>query len=187
MAPKRSFSLVINHLHPGACNVCTMLTRPGVSSSSLIMLLHLCKLASTAGLDGIDLGLRPCHALEACGELGAVEEKALACLDRTKGRTGSAADAAGEVPGLIQRAVLLGLLAVAGKGLWQGVGWGGWVGLGGVVDLCTQLLAIEADAAVKLSRTGGCGALAQEADHGLASSLEDLGCVHCGMDEVELE
>ena len=31
------------------------------------------------------------------------------------------------------------------------------------------------------SHTGGNVALAQEADHGLTTSLEYLGCVHCGM------
>ena len=31
------------------------------------------------------------------------------------------------------------------------------------------------------SHTGGDGALAQEADQGLAALLEYLGCVHCGM------
>lgn len=61
------------------------------------MLIHLCEHAGTAGLDSLDLSLRPCHALEACGKLGAVEVEALACLNGSKGRTGGATDA-GVVP-----------------------------------------------------------------------------------------
>ena len=99
------------------------------------MLYHLCEHAGAAGLDGLDLGLRPGHPLEACGKLGTVEVKALACLNGAEGRTGSASDA-GVVAGLVQRAVLLCLLAVAGEGLRERVGWGGWVGLRSVVDVC---------------------------------------------------
>jgi hypothetical protein len=61
------------------------------------MLIHLCEHAGTAGLDGLDLSLRPGHPLEARGKLGAVEVEALACLNGSKGRAGSAADA-GVVP-----------------------------------------------------------------------------------------
>jgi hypothetical protein len=32
--------------------------------------------------------------------------------------------------------------------------------------------------------TGGNSALAQEADHGLATLVENLGCIHCECDEM---
>lgn len=120
-APKRSSS------RPLSWSIICILTRgvyllpthPGVSFSSLVTLIHLCKHAGTAGLDGIDLGLRVGHSLEAGGKLGTVEVEALARLDGAEGRTGSAADAAGEVARLVQGAVLLCLLAVAGEGLGE--------------------------------------------------------------------
>lgn len=46
---------------------------------------HLCVHAGTAGLDSVDLSLRPRHTLEARGKLGAVEVEALACLNGAKG------------------------------------------------------------------------------------------------------
>lgn len=106
---------------------------------------HLCEHASTAGFDSLDLSLRPRHALETRGKLRAVEVEALACLNRTEGRAGSAANAARVVPGLVQRAMLLCLLAVAGERLGERVSWGGWVGLRGVVDVCTRWLAMTLD------------------------------------------
>lgn len=71
---------------------------------------------------------------------------------------------AGREPvGLVERTVLLSLLAVVGEGVGQSLGRGGWVDLRRVVDVA------------------GSGALAEEADHGLAALLEDLGSVHCGV------
>lgn len=99
------------------------------------MLLHLCEHAGTTRLDGVNLGLGEGHALEACGKLGAVEVEALARFNRAERRTGCAANTAGEVARLIQRAMLLCLLAVAGEGLGKRVGGGGWVGLRSVVDV----------------------------------------------------
>lgn len=96
--------------------------RPGVSSSSLTMLLHLCEHAGTARLDSIDLSLGVRHALEACGKLGTVEVEALARLHGAEGRARCAANTAGEVAGLVQRTVLLCFLAVAGEGLRERVG-----------------------------------------------------------------
>ena len=78
---------------------------------------RLCEHAGTARLDGINLSLRVGHALEACGKLRTVEVKALAGLNGTKGRTGRVANTAREVARLVQRAVLLCLLAVVGEGL----------------------------------------------------------------------
>jgi hypothetical protein len=84
--------------------------------------------------------------------------------------------AAGVGDGLVQGAVLLGLLAIGCERLREGVSWGGWVRLGSVVDLCQLLEAIEK--ADEGQRTGGGGALSQEADHGLALLEEDSGSVH---------
>ncbi len=99
------------------------------------MLIHLCELAGAARLNGVDLSLSPRQSLEACGQLGAVKEEALGCLDRAERGAGRAADAAGVVPGLVERAVLLCLLAVGCKRLGERVGGGGWVSLGSVVDV----------------------------------------------------
>jgi hypothetical protein len=112
------------------------------------VLLHLCEHAGTTRLDGIDLGLRVGHALEACGKLGAVEVEALACLNRAEGRSRCAANTAGEVARLIQRAVLLRLLPVAGEGLGERVGGGGWVDLRSVVDVYIWLLAADSSASI---------------------------------------
>lgn len=60
------------------------------------------------------------------------------------------------------------------------------MGLRGVVDVCVMDISDQFVCATELSHTGWSGALAQEADHGLAASLEDLGCVHCGMDDTRL-
>ena len=111
-----------------------------------IMLLHLCEHAGTTRLDSIDLSLGEGHTLEACGKLGAVEVEALARFNRAKGRSRRAANTAGEVARLVQRTMLLCLLAVAGKGLGERVGGGGWVSLRSVVDVYTCFLAADPDA-----------------------------------------
>jgi hypothetical protein len=59
------------------------------------------------------------------------------------------------------------------------------VGLRSVVDLYISVSCCFRHVGW-FSHTAGSGALAQEADHGLTASLEDLGCVHCGMDGVRL-
>jgi len=53
-----------------------------------------------------------------------------------------AADYGGVVAALarVERAVLLGLLAVGGEGVGEGVGGGRGVGLGRVVDFCGWVL-----------------------------------------------
>ena len=109
-------------------------------------MLHLCEHACTTRLDSIDLSLREGHALEACGKLGTVEVEALACLNGTKGRARSASNTAGVISGLVQGAVLLGLLAVAGEGLGQRVSGGGWVRLRSMVDVCRSLSAVRSRA-----------------------------------------
>lgn len=103
--------------------------------------------ACAAGLDGLDLSLRPCKALEALGQLGAVKEGALAGFDGAERSSGCRTDAARrELVCLVQRAVLLRLLSVAGKGLGQRVSGRSRVSLRSVVNLCgkSALRAIEA-------------------------------------------
>jgi hypothetical protein len=100
------------------------------------MLIHLCELASAARFNRINLSLRPGHALEARGELGTVEEEAVASLDRPERRAGRAANSGGVAAGLVEGTVLLRLLTVRRKGLGERVGRRGWVGEGRVVDLC---------------------------------------------------
>jgi hypothetical protein len=72
------------------------------------------KQAGTAGLDGLDLGLRPCQTLEALGQLGAVKVQSLSCLDGAKGGAGPVANEAvcGEGSRGVQRTMLLSLLSV---------------------------------------------------------------------------
>lgn len=111
--------------------------------------------AGTARLDGLDLGLAPWQAPEAGGELVAVEDLALARLDRAESGAGLAANgAAGEFT-LVERAVLLGLLAVAGERVGQRLGGRSRVGVGSVVHV------------------GRSSALAQEANQRLALSSEE--------------
>jgi hypothetical protein len=51
--------------------------------------------------------------------------------------------------------------------------------MGSVVNLCSAWLDIVcAQKDCRQSHTGGDGALAEEADHGLTALLEYLGCVH---------
>lgn len=98
--------------------------------------------AGTARLHRIDLGLRPRQSLEARGELRSVEEESLAGLDGAEGSSGCAADVATHYAGvlvrLVQGAMLLGFLAVAGEGLGERVRRGCWVRVRGVVDLCGE-------------------------------------------------
>jgi hypothetical protein len=105
------------------------------ASPSLRDARHLCKLASTARLNRVNLSLRPGHALETGGELRAVEEEAVAGLDRSERGAWRAANSGRVVAGLVEGTVLLGLLAVGRKGLRERVGRGSWVGVGSVVDL----------------------------------------------------
>jgi hypothetical protein len=107
---------------------------------------HLCEHTGTTRLNGLDLGLGPSHSLESCGKLGTVEVEALACLNRAKGRAGSASNTTGVIPGLVQRAVLLCLLAIAGEGLGQRVSGGGWVRLRSMVDVCRSVSALRSRA-----------------------------------------
>jgi hypothetical protein len=130
------------------------------TSPSLHDARDLCKLAGTTRLNRVNLGLGPRHALEAGGQLRAVEEEAVAGLDRSERGAWGAADPGRVVAGLVEGAVLLSLLAVGCKGLGKRAGGGGRVDVGGVVDL------------------GGGRALAQKADERLAALLEDLCGVH---------
>jgi hypothetical protein len=80
-----------------------------------------CEEAGATRLNSLNLGLAPCQPLEACGELGAVEVESLAGLYGSEGSAGSAANLspAGIGVCVVQRAMLLGLLAVGSERLWQ--------------------------------------------------------------------
>lgn len=99
-----------------------------------------CVQAGTTGLDGLDLCLGPREPAESSRKLRAIPELSLLRLDPAKGRAGGAANMPAnncrEVHRLIQGAVLLCLLSVGSKGLGQLMGWGGWVRMWSVVDLC---------------------------------------------------
>lgn len=112
-------------------------------------------------LDGLYLSLRPGQPLKALGELGAVKVHAVSCLDGTERPASLAANetANGSAVDCVQRTVLLCPLSVGCERRRELVGGRGRMGMRSVVDL------------------GGRGALAQEADHGLAG--EHLGCIHC--------
>lgn len=116
----------------------------------------LSKEAGAAALDRLDLGLGPSQAGEARGQLGAVPKLARAGLDGAQGSAGLGADVGGQVAS-VEWAVLLGLLAVAGERVRERLHGRGRVDMRGVVDM------------------GWGRALAQEADHGLASLVEETG------------
>ena len=97
-----------------------------------------------AALDGLDLLDGPRGPAEAGREVVTVEEEAVGRLDGGKGGTRGTTDAAlgGASPGLLERAVLLGALAVLGEGVvgagrevgGEGAAGAGRVSPGAVVD-----------------------------------------------------
>lgn len=98
---------------------------------------------SATALDGLDLLDSPGVPAEAGWELVAVEEETLGRLDgRQSGTRGTAnTTLAGAGPGLLERAVLLGTLAILGEGLvgagevtGERLAGAGRVRPGGVVD-----------------------------------------------------
>lgn len=99
---------------------------------------------SATALDGLDLLDSPGGPAEAGRELVAVKEKALARLDgRQSGARGTAnTTLTGACPGLLERAVLLGALAILGEGVvgagrevaGERLAGAGWVRPGGVVN-----------------------------------------------------
>lgn len=107
-----------------------------LASFLMLCALHSREEAGTAGLDGLDLSRAPPQAAEAGRKLAAVEDLALARLDGAEGRAGLAANGAAGKGALVEGAVLLSLLAVAGKGVRQGLGGSGRVSPGSVVDVC---------------------------------------------------
>jgi hypothetical protein len=74
--------------------------------------------SSAAGLDGLDLGQIDRCPVEAGRKLGAIEEDALGGSNGTKLRARSAANARvwREADGLLERTVLLGVVAVGAEG-----------------------------------------------------------------------
>ncbi len=106
-----------------------------------------------ASLDGLNLGSRQGLAVEARGEVIAVEENPLGRGDGAKLGTRVAANASVHADGLAQRAELLGVVAVgaergvrgaAREGLREGVGRRGGMGLGRVVDRCCHHVLVSA-------------------------------------------
>lgn len=95
---------------------------------------------SATALDGLDLLDSPSVPAEAGRELVAVEEETLARLDGRQSSTRGTANStlAGASPGLLERAILLGALAILGEGAGEvtgeGLAWAGRVRPGGVVD-----------------------------------------------------
>lgn len=108
------------------------------------------EVGSAARLDGLDLGEVDGGPAKAGGQLGQVEEVALGGSDGAQFGAGGAADAALGADRLLQRAVLLGVVAVGAEGgvagpgvarvavgaerLGEAAGGRGRVRLGSVVD-----------------------------------------------------
>ena len=97
------------------------------------------KEARAPRLNGLNLSLGPSQTLEALGQLAAIKVHAFVGLDGAKRSARTVADEAvggeGGLLLLVQRAVLLGFLAVGGERVGEGAGGGGGVDLGGVVNL----------------------------------------------------
>lgn len=101
---------------------------------------------STARLDSLNLGHVDWAATESGGKLGEVEEHALGGIDRAKlGTRGTANASLSAADGLLERTVLLGMVAVGaergvarraarGEGLGEGASRRGRVRLRSVVD-----------------------------------------------------
>lgn len=78
---------------------------------------------------------------EAGRQLAAIEVLALARLNGAESRTGLAANRAARERTLGERAVLLGLLAVAREGFGQRLSGRGRVGTGSVVHVCLHAVS----------------------------------------------
>lgn len=77
---------------------------------------------STAGLNGLDLGSAESSAAEACRELGDVECDTLRGVNRAEAGAGGTANTTVSANGLLQRTVLLGVVAVGAEGSVSGRG-----------------------------------------------------------------
>jgi hypothetical protein len=149
--------------------------------------------AGAAALDGLDLDGAPLHAAEARGQLVAVERLAAAGGDGSQAVARVRADVAAHV----QRAMLLGLLAVRGEAVGErGARGGGGMRVRRVVVACE----VRRSAFFVLGERGGrpvgrpdrrrIGApgrltrwrvmLADELDHGLTVLQQTAGRVHGG-------
>ena len=100
-----------------------------------------CAKTCAARLNGLDLGLGPGQPLEALGELGAIEVVALGSLNWAEGAAGNTANVAAR---LVQRAVLLGLLAVARERIGKRAGGRSGMNLRSVVDFWRRMSATQA-------------------------------------------
>lgn len=83
---------------------------------------HLADESSTAGLNGLDLSGAEGSTAEASGELRDVEGNARGSVDRAEAGAGGTANTILKTDGLLERAVLLGMVSVGAEG---GVSGGG--------------------------------------------------------------
>lgn len=98
--------------------------------------------ASTAGLDGLDLGLGPRQTTETSRQLSAVEELASLGGDGAEGGARLGSDAAAELS-TAKGAVLLGLGAVGGERVGKGANGGSGVDSRSVVNgLCERVVSL---------------------------------------------
>lgn len=98
--------------------------------------------ASTAGLDGLDLGLGPRQTTETSRQLSAVEELASLGGDGAEGGARLGSDAAAELS-TAKGAVLLGLRAVGGERVGKGANGGSGVDSRSVVNgLCERVVSL---------------------------------------------
>ena len=97
---------------------------------------NLCDHARAAGLNGLDLGLRPRSTPESLRQLVPIKVFTRSRLDGAEGSARVPADEAAVVGGgrTSERAVLLGSVAVRGEGLWQLGSGRCWMDTGAVVD-----------------------------------------------------
>jgi hypothetical protein len=117
--------------------------------------------ASTAGLDGLDLGLGPGQTAKTSRQLSAVEELAGLGGDGAEGGARLGPDVAAELS-TTEGAVLLGLSAVGGERIGKGANGGSGVDTRSVVNGL------------------GDGPLADEADQGSPGGIEESeGGTHC--------
>jgi hypothetical protein len=104
---------------------------------------HSANQRSTTSLNSINLAQINRSAAEPSRQLAAVEKLVLARSNGAKGVSRLSTDTTGAAGGSAEGAVLLRVLSVGGEGRGGGlggevggefVGWGGWVGVWGVVD-----------------------------------------------------
>jgi hypothetical protein len=111
-----------------------------------MMAVSLCVQAGATGLDGLHLRWRPRQALEASGELGAVEVLSTASFNTAERGARCAANVAANDGGVapqarVQRAMLLCFLPVGCERFRERVTGRRRVHVGRVVDLCSAIVS----------------------------------------------